>query len=1538
MGSTCFCSINQNEIKRKAKNLIKIIDQKITNCEKEVNELNKSIEIIKNDILMEINNSEDFNINNKVTSLYELKNKNNEKSKILSAYKSCKKDLEHLLEEIKNKSEEKQNVTKRINDKFEKLKNKFESLEINEADNPGEKLSKNNTNSINIKKIKEFCELKDKLIAEKKEVKQTKESIQQMIKFVPYQRNWQNSISNEKNKIEISLQNYKKKLNSSIKQLKEAIIYIIENESFKSNTNNNLDNKIKEKITNLNNFKNETMMQIKRDIENFKISFRKEIIKLKIDNLLISSNLIKQRKTYILSENEKCQKMIDLINQKINEINSIYYIIENDNKNKIEKLNILNKKRNELIEYQNYLYTKLNFLDQLINKLNSLDLLDNNFLNDNIYQQTIDTLKNLENKIDIEINNSNNNNKNFIISEINSEIQNIIQDTSFLIQDFFYNKKDKKDNVYNKLIEEEKINIINTFYLNQEKVKDIISKDNKLNSISFKNDKIINNIVADKNSDKFIKYKIIQEIKKIAYDPNVFKIKNMTVLLVGRKKVGKTSLIKYILGPYPEENEINEYFTLFTSNEMNLRIIEVKGVGLDEDDTPEKIKANIKSYIDNINKKNENQNFENVVNCIWYCISGRKFEKKEKSLFFSLKEIYPENKIPIIIVFTQADEEDEWKKMKNYIRNDNKIDNEFIPVLAEETDEPFGKKELINTTLKKSKKALKGEMQKIMIEQISKYIESSLKKENEKIIIEIENRTTNYLKLNYKNVLNDEGFILYIAKIFFKHLNYFYDKRNIISKESLYLFLESDFISSLKKIYISYKESIRDIIKSIAKEKSKEFINSQAKIEKQYGNMNINNKRNLNEFEKIIEMFLAQNYDFFVQHYIINVIIEKNKLLHNFLSLITDELVKTIKRLLNLNDKDEFGSLARKHLEICFNTKLKLEFSTEINGQIINEVDFPKTSYSSPEIKLIYLIDEKINSYLKKSNSFVFNNNKNINYNNIEEKKINKNIFFLRDKDLKYLQDESLKMSLKDFLEKIKYKESAFDLNKNDTTFSFLQEEIKKDLKNSLNEILFDYMDKIYSNFNDIFTNCFDINEIEQIILNENIEFYYKQKIRESLSKYPKDQDTKILEYISIIITGRTGVGKSTLINELFKENLAKEGTGDITTTEIRKYSGKVFNFLKITDTRGYEFEDEYGIKNIRKDVIKTIQAQKKKTFLEYFKVILGNKNIENEKIKEYYHCIWFCVNSNEIGDKEKNSLEELKKNVEDLPVIVVCTYAKRDNQVESIKKQINDLFPDLPFIAVLARKTEKRESYGLDNLLKLTLKTIKLRENNDIFEAVKNEYKIKETENTKNQILKSESDIIIQLVYNFINNYTQFLNTEDFEKYIYNFFSELIIFFSQNNEISPNTISLIKNNKIKNLLQSYIKFYLNESENILNNLIEHKSIKFLDLQAIIEKTKNVSINTKNKRSQEDFKELIRNFCNDNLYYIAQKYLIFLIIKDVFEDISEKLGKSIYKKMKIFLASDEAKDSYRNIYLRIFDKFEEEKINKFRDKYGKIYN
>ena len=87
----------------------------------------------------------------------------------------------------------------------------------------------------------------------------------------------------------------------------------------------------------------------------------------------------------------------------------------------------------------------------------------------------------------------------------------------------------------------------------------------------------------------------------------------------------------------------------------------------------------------------------------------------------------------------------------------------------------------------------------------------------------------------------------------------------------------------------------------------------------------------------------------------------------------------------------------------------------------------------------------------------------------------------------------------------------------------------------------------------------------------------------------------------------------------------------------------------------------------------------------------------------------------------------------------------------------------------------------------------------------------------------------------------------------------------------------------------------------------------------------------------DEFKQLICQFCKDNFHYIAQKYFIVLLIKELYEDLSEKLCKSIYEKMKAFLTSDELFDNFRNIYLKIFTDFEK-RINEKRDKDGKIYN
>lgn len=52
----------------------------------------------------------------------------------------------------------------------------------------------------------------------------------------------------------------------------------------------------------------------------------------------------------------------------------------------------------------------------------------------------------------------------------------------------------------------------------------------------------------------------------------------------------------------------------------------------------------------------------------------------------------------------------------------------------------------------------------------------------------------------------------------------------------------------------------------------------------------------------------------------------------------------------------------------------------------------------------------------------------------------------------------------------------------------------------------------------------------------------------------------KNLNTLNIIVAGKTGVGKSTLINSVFKEKLADTGMGKPVTSHMRKITKKVYH------------------------------------------------------------------------------------------------------------------------------------------------------------------------------------------------------------------------------------------------------------------------------------------------------------------------------------------------------------------------------------------
>jgi len=194
-------------------------------------------------------------------------------------------------------------------------------------------------------------------------------------------------------------------------------------------------------------------------------------------------------------------------------------------------------------------------------------------------------------------------------------------------------------------------------------------------------------------------------------------------------------------------------------------------------------------------------------------------------------------------------------------------------------------------------------------------------------------------------------------------------------------------------------------------------------------------------------------------------------------------------------------------------------------------------------------------------------------------------------------------------------------------------------------------------------------------------------------------------------------------------------------------------------------------------------------------------------------------------------------------------------------------------------------------------------------------------------------------LVEEFINSYVFCLSENDFELYIYNLIEKIILAFSFKEEINHKTKILIQNNEnnIKQKIKSYMKFYSEVAENYIYMIIVNKSFEYLDLQVIVEKEKNLSIKINNKRNREDFINLISSYLKDNFHYVAQKYLIFLVIKDLLEALAEKFEKNIFLKMKKYLLGNEVKKYYKMIYLKVIADFEE-RINKYKDKNGKIYN
>ena len=410
-----------------------------------------------------------------------------------------------------------------------------------------------------------------------------------------------------------------------------------------------------------------------------------------------------------------------------------------------------------------------------------------------------------------------------------------------------------------------------------------------------------------------------------------------------------------------------------------------------------------------------------------------------------------------------------------------------------------------------------------------------------------------------------------------------------------------------------------------------------------------------------------------------------------------------------------------------------------------------------------------------------------------------------------------------------------------------------------------------------------------------------------------------MIKYLTIVVIGRSGVGKSTLINGMIKEDKALTDIGDKVTKVNTLYYSKFIPFLRLYDTRGIELDEQYGPKSILDNALSIInESETKKDF------------------NDYINCIWYCVTDNYIDDKEIEIIRDLRNKKPYVPLIFVYSYAILQEGYNTVKSKVLEEFKDAIIIPVLAKKADSYNSFGLDNLLDKTIELCKKELiKGKIYHSMRKQLSnyIEEIFKTEHQLSKIK--VINYVANNFVNKFTKVLNKENLFNYIYSLFGNLLMeYLSVDNLSKENEKNLSFQNSLKDItnikayLGKFINHYQIKTKEFVDKIKDKKALEFIDKQVYFEKKKTQTINKINKCNIDDFVKIIEDFLNDNFYYISQKYIIYRIITEPCEEICDNIEFNANNLVNNLLHK-KSSDFLQKIYTKKFEDFEKW-VNSFR--------
>lgn len=440
-------------------------------------------------------------------------------------------------------------------------------------------------------------------------------------------------------------------------------------------------------------------------------------------------------------------------------------------------------------------------------------------------------------------------------------------------------------------------------------------------------------------------------------------------------------------------------------------------------------------------------------------------------------------------------------------------------------------------------------------------------------------------------------------------------------------------------------------------------------------------------------------------------------------------------------------------------------------------------------------------------------------------------------------------------------------------------------------------------NIEDLIEEIFWIEEIDKIVL-ENLKLHIQKIICNTNS---------IVEHLNILLLGPSGVGKSTLINTVLKEDLCKTGKGEPCTKGEPVYYFSDKNegsqkYIRLADSRGIE-KGEYGVSQV---------VNSAKEFIENY--------LEKNKPDEFVHLIWYCITGTRFEKIEQDSLKELCKLYTDdnLPIIVVYTQAVNEEQMEAIKEKVENMEIQVLFHEILAKEIKNKKytipPFGVDELITKSIDKAKNAINSSCNTALR-----ANCISTITNLIYDKANNIQKAIEEKIENKIKEVKVGTDLGKMSDIIGEILVFiFLEYLNFKGKGLKK-KTNKtiaqfVKNYFEETLKLYQNNLIKIVKKESEKIAYDIMDLQTQVNLNNNGNLNISQQMNKENILESEYSRLFDTMKDLSECFCIKNAARYIWRPINIKLKELLSKKYQDFINNDkELKEKFDDYSAKTFN-------------------